>query len=37
MPTDPAALRHELATRGLTMVGAFVPIALATLRRTPPA
>ena len=29
MPTDPAALRHELATRGLTMVGAFVPIALA--------
>ena len=29
MPTDPAALRDELATRGLTMVGAFVPIALA--------
>ena len=29
MPTDAAALRHELATRGLTMVGAFVPIALA--------
>jgi len=29
MPTEPASLRHELATRGLTMVGAFVPIALA--------
>ena len=29
MPTDPAALRHELASRGLTMVGAFVPVALA--------
>jgi len=29
MPTDPAALRHELAARRLTMVGAFVPIALA--------
>jgi inosose dehydratase len=29
MPTDPAVLRHELAARRLTMVGAFVPIALA--------
>jgi inosose dehydratase len=26
MPTDPAVLRHDLATRGLTMTGAFVPI-----------
>src|SRR4029453_13540773 len=31
MPTDPVALGHELATRGLSMVGAFVPIALANL------
>ena len=29
MPTEPAALRRELAARRLTMVGAFVPIALA--------
>jgi inosose dehydratase len=29
MPTDPPSLRHELAARRLTMVGAFVPIALA--------
>lgn len=29
MPTDPAALRVELATRNLAMVGAFVPVALA--------
>ena len=29
MPTEPAALRRELAARRLTMVGAFVPVALA--------
>jgi len=28
MPTDPAALRDELEQRSLTMVGAFVPVAL---------
>jgi inosose dehydratase len=28
MPTDPAALRAELGRRQLTMVGAFVPVAL---------
>ena len=28
MPSDPAALRHELAERRLSMVGAFVPVAL---------
>src|SRR5689334_18537020 len=28
MPTDPAALRAELEQRKLTMVGAFVPVAL---------
>jgi len=28
MPTDPAALRMELAQRRLTMLGAFVPVAL---------
>jgi inosose dehydratase len=28
MPTEPPALREELDCRGLTMVGAFVPIAL---------
>lgn len=28
MPTDPATLRAELARRGLTMLGAFVPVAL---------
>ena len=28
MPTDPDALRSELASRGVTMVGAFVPVAL---------
>ena len=28
MPTDPAALRAELAQRKITMVGAFVPVAL---------
>lgn len=28
MPTDPDALRAELAQRALTMVGAFVPVAL---------
>lgn len=28
MPTDPAMLRRELATRRLTMLGAFVPVAL---------
>lgn len=28
MPTDPAALRSELEKRGLTMLGAFVPVAL---------
>ena len=27
MPTDPAALRTELAARRLTMLGAFVPVA----------
>ncbi|MGC9327695.1 MAG: TIM barrel protein [Candidatus Hinthialibacter sp.] len=29
MPTDPQVLREELSKRGLTMVGAFVPVALA--------
>ena len=29
MPTDPAALRAELTGRGLTMTGAFVPVAFA--------
>jgi inosose dehydratase len=29
MPTDPAALRAELAARSLTLVAAFVPVALA--------
>ncbi|MBN2329829.1 MAG: TIM barrel protein [Candidatus Omnitrophica bacterium] len=29
MPTDPLVLREELDQRGLTMLGAFVPIALA--------
>jgi len=29
MPTDPALLRHELATRQMQLVGAFVPVALA--------
>ena len=29
MPTEPAALRAELAARGLELVGAFVPVALA--------
>ncbi len=28
MPTDPAALTAELARRGLTLLGAFVPVAL---------
>ena len=28
MPTDPEALRSELQSRGLTMLGAFVPVAL---------
>jgi inosose dehydratase len=28
MPTDPAVLAAELAARGLTMLGAFVPVAL---------
>jgi len=28
MPTDPAALAAELTARGLTMLGAFVPVAL---------
>jgi inosose dehydratase len=28
MPTDPAALRRELFSRGLVMLGAFVPVAL---------
>ena len=28
MPTDPAVLRAELDTRGLVMLGAFVPVAL---------
>lgn len=28
MPTDPAALRAELKSRGVTMVGAFVPVAM---------
>lgn len=28
MPTDPVALRAELTQRGLTMLGAFVPVAL---------
>ncbi|HHX64886.1 MAG TPA: xylose isomerase, partial [Chloroflexi bacterium] len=29
MPTDPHILRHELSGRNLTMLGAFVPVALA--------
>lgn len=29
MPTDPAILRDELAARGLTLLGVFVPVALA--------
>src|SRR5215510_11562129 len=29
MPTDPAALRRELHTRGLELLGAFVPVAFA--------
>lgn len=29
MPTDPEALRDELVRRGLTMLGAFVPVAFA--------
>lgn len=29
MPTDPSRLRDEVAARGLTLVGAFVPVALA--------
>ena len=29
MPTDPAQLRAELAARGLALLGAFVPVALA--------
>src|SRR5439155_13267656 len=28
MPTDPVALKEELESRKLTMVGAFVPVAL---------
>lgn len=28
LPTDPARLKEELATRGLCLVGAFVPVAL---------
>ena len=28
MPTDPAALHHELARRAVAMIGAFVPVAL---------
>jgi inosose dehydratase len=28
MPTDPAALHRELESRGLNMIGAFVPVAL---------
>ncbi|HEX6162900.1 MAG TPA: TIM barrel protein [Vicinamibacterales bacterium] len=32
MPTDPAALKRELASRRLAMVGAFVPIGLADAR-----
>lgn len=30
MPTDPPALWHELVRRGLSMIGAFVPVALRT-------
>ena len=29
MPTDPAGLRHEVASRGLQLIAAFVPVALA--------
>jgi inosose dehydratase len=29
MPTDPAQLRRELASRSLSLIGAFVPVALA--------
>ena len=29
MPTNPVALRHELQTRGLELLGAFVPVAFA--------
>ncbi|MDW8268629.1 MAG: xylose isomerase, partial [Anaerolineae bacterium] len=31
MPTDPDLLRRELARRGLALLGAFVPVALADL------
>lgn len=33
MPTDPAALREELARRNLTLLAAFVPVALADVTR----
>lgn len=33
MPTEPDALRAELARRGLTMLGAFVPVALKRAER----
>ncbi len=33
MPTDPAQLRDELAARELTLLGAFVPVALAEAER----
>src|SRR5437899_7463096 len=32
MPTEPAALQGELGRRGLTMLGAFVPVALKNAR-----
>ena len=32
MPTDPAALQDELQRRGLSLLGAFVPVALADPR-----
>jgi len=35
LPTDPAILRRELSRRGLTLVGAFVPVALSVPARLP--
>ena len=37
MPTDPDALAAELTKRGLTMLGAFVPVALKDPAATRPA
>ncbi|MDP9264888.1 MAG: inosose dehydratase, partial [Chloroflexota bacterium] len=35
LPTDPRALRHELETRGLELIGAFCPLALHDAERGP--